>query len=99
MWWQCWGRSTSSRQSWTDKRGGVDSDSKSSIFGIMKTTVDIPDAVLKEAMRHTKASTKREAIVKAMEEYNRRQRLARLAERLGASETFMSFEELMKLRD
>lgn len=65
----------------------------------MKTTVDIPDTVLEEAIRNTKASTKRDAIVKAMEEYNRRERLARLADSLGKSDTFMSFEELMKLRE
>jgi Arc/MetJ family transcription regulator len=65
----------------------------------MKTTIDIPDAVLKEAMRHTKAVSKRDAVVKAMEEYNRRQRLARLAAKLGTSETFMTFEELMKRRE
>ena len=34
----------------------------------MKTTVDIPDKMLRDAMRHTKAKTKREAIVKALEE-------------------------------
>jgi Arc/MetJ family transcription regulator len=34
----------------------------------MKTTVNIPDKVLRDAMRHTKAKTKREAIVKALEE-------------------------------
>lgn len=74
-------------------------DSNYPIIGIMKTTVDIPDTVLEEAIRNTKASTKRDAIVKAMEEYNRRERLARLADSLGKSDTFMSFEELMKLRE
>ncbi len=65
----------------------------------MKTTVDIPEAVLKEAMRHTRAATKREAVVKAMQEFNRRERLTRLADELGKSDTFMSLEELMELRE
>jgi len=41
----------------------------------MKTTVDIPDSVLKEAMRFTKARTKRQAIVTALEDFNRRRRM------------------------
>ena len=65
----------------------------------MKTTVDIPDAVLQEAMRHTKATSKRDAVVRAIEEFNRRERLAKLAAKLGTSSTFMSHDELMKDRE
>jgi Arc/MetJ family transcription regulator len=65
----------------------------------MKTTIDIPDKVLKEAMRHTKASTKRDAVVRAMEEFNRRERLGKLADEIGKSDTFMSLEELMQMRE
>ena len=39
----------------------------------MKTTIDIPDAALADAMRFTGAKTKREAVVKALEGYNRQQ--------------------------
>lgn len=39
----------------------------------MKTTIDIPDAALADAMRFTGAKTKREAVVKALQEYNRQQ--------------------------
>jgi Arc/MetJ family transcription regulator len=39
----------------------------------MKTTIDIPDVALADAMRFTGAKTKREAVVKALEEYNRQQ--------------------------
>jgi Arc/MetJ family transcription regulator len=39
----------------------------------MKTTIDIPDAALADAMRFTGAKTKREAVVKALVEYNRQQ--------------------------
>ena len=49
----------------------------------MKTTVDIPDNELKDAMRFTKAKTKREAIVTALEEFNRRRRMAELVKYAG----------------
>ncbi|HEY1685051.1 MAG TPA: type II toxin-antitoxin system VapB family antitoxin [Tepidisphaeraceae bacterium] len=65
----------------------------------MKTTIDIPEKTLKEAMRHTGASTKRDAVVQAMEEFNRRERLGKLADEMGQSDTFMSFEQLMTQRD
>jgi predicted nucleic acid-binding protein len=39
----------------------------------IKTTIDIPDAALADAMRFTGAKTKREAVVKALEEFNRQQ--------------------------
>jgi Arc/MetJ family transcription regulator len=65
----------------------------------MKTTVDIPDDLLKEAMRNAKTSVKRDAVVTAIEEYNRRCRVQALLDRLGSSDTFMSHEELMKMRD
>ena len=64
----------------------------------MKTTVDIPDGELQEVLRHTRAKTKREAIVTAIVEFNRRRRLARLVERLGTCEHFMTNEELERLR-
>ncbi|MBJ7285949.1 MAG: type II toxin-antitoxin system VapB family antitoxin [Akkermansiaceae bacterium] len=41
----------------------------------MKTTIDIPDTALADAMRFTGAKTKREAVVKALESYNRQQRV------------------------
>lgn len=64
----------------------------------MKTTVDIPEEALEEAMRHTGATTKREAVVTAIEELNRRRRLARLAGELGSFDGFLSREELDRLR-
>lgn len=64
----------------------------------MKTTVDIPDEVLKEAMRHTRASTKREAIVTAMVDYNRRRRMAGVLRHAGTCNDMMSPEELQQLR-
>jgi Arc/MetJ family transcription regulator len=65
----------------------------------MKTTIDIPDDMLKEAIKHSKAATKREAVVTALEEYNRRKRMARLVQHLGTFKDFMTLEELMKMRE
>ncbi len=50
----------------------------------MKTTVDIPENELKDAMRFTKAKTKREAVVKVLEEFNRRRRMAELVKYAGS---------------
>ena len=44
----------------------------------MKTTIDIPDNELRDVMRFTRATTKREAIVRVLEEFNRRRRMAEL---------------------
>lgn len=66
--------------------------------GIMKTSVEIPDKELRDIVRFTKAKTKREAIVTAIVEYNRRKRMAELIKYSGTSETMMSWEELMKMR-
>jgi Arc/MetJ family transcription regulator len=49
----------------------------------MKTTIDIPDAALADAMRFTGAKTKREAVVKALEAYNRQQRVNDLIANFG----------------
>jgi hypothetical protein len=64
----------------------------------MKTTVDIPDDELEEVLRHTKAQTKRDAIVTAIRDFNRQKRLERLAEQLGTFDDVVSREELLRLR-
>jgi Arc/MetJ family transcription regulator len=63
----------------------------------MKTTVDIPEKVLAEAMRFTRAKTKREAIVTAIEDYNRRKRMAELVKYSATSDTLLSNEEIEDL--
>jgi Arc/MetJ family transcription regulator len=65
----------------------------------MKTTVDIPDKELEEAIRHTGATTKREAVVTAITDFNRRRRLARVVARFGTFEHFLTHEELRQLRE
>ncbi|MEA2694461.1 MAG: hypothetical protein QOJ16_3848 [Acidobacteriota bacterium] len=65
----------------------------------MKTTVDIPEEALEEAIRHTGAKTKREAVVIALSELNRRRRLQSLAEKFGTLEGFMTPGELRQMRE
>ena len=44
----------------------------------MKTTIDIPANELADAMRFLNAKSKREAVVTALREFNRKRRMARL---------------------
>lgn len=64
----------------------------------VKTTIDIPDRELKDAMRHTGAKTKREAVVTALKEFNRRRRVDRLIAQLGTFDGFIDADALQKLR-
>ena len=64
----------------------------------MKTTTDIPETELREAMKSTNARTKREAVVTALADYNRRMRMAALARHAGTCTDLMSPEELQALR-
>jgi Arc/MetJ family transcription regulator len=65
----------------------------------MKTTLDIPEGELQEAIRHTGAKTKRDAVVIALSEFNRRRRLQRLVEKFGTLDKFMTQEELRQMRE
>ena len=61
----------------------------------MKTTIDIPDDELRDAMRFTKAKTKREAVVKVLVEFNRRRRMAELVKYAGTfSDAFPANDEI-----
>ncbi len=64
----------------------------------MKTTIDIPEEQLEEAIRWTGAHSKREAVVTAITDFNRRKRLEQLADQLGSFEDVLSQEELLALR-
>ncbi len=66
--------------------------------GIMKTTVDIPTDELEDAMRFTQARTKREAIVTAIADFNRRRRMAELVKRARSCRELMTADELQRLR-
>ncbi len=61
----------------------------------MKTTIDIPENELRDAMRFTQATTKREAVVKVLEEFNRRRRMAELVKYTGTfSDRFPTNNEI-----
>jgi hypothetical protein len=64
----------------------------------MKTTVDIPEKELEDAMRFTKAKTKREAIVAAIVDFNRRRRMAELTRYAGTFDSLISVDELQHQR-
>ena len=59
----------------------------------MKTTIDIPEKALADAMRFTGAKTKREAVVKALEEFSRQQRVNELIANFGTLD-FASNDEI-----
>ena len=65
----------------------------------MKTTIDIPDKELKDAIRFTGAKTKKHAVVTALSEFNRLKRLEALVRRFGKSNDFMTAEELRRMRE
>ena len=65
----------------------------------MRTTIDIPDDVLKHTMAISGATTKRGAIIAAMEDFNRRHRLAGLTALLGTGREMITTEELVSQRN
>ncbi len=64
----------------------------------MKTTIDIPDTAIMELMNFTHAKTKREAVLKAIDEYNQKQKMIQLAKMLGTFEDFMDSDDLEIMR-
>ena len=68
-------------------------------MGSMKTTIDIPEKELRDAMRYTGARSKREAVVAALVDFNRRQRLQRLTQQFGTFDEFLTHEELRRMRE
>jgi Arc/MetJ family transcription regulator len=66
----------------------------------MKTTIDIPDKLLRETIKRTNAKTKRDAVVTALEKFNRLQRLRELNTRLkGTFVDFMTQDDLKVMRE
>lgn len=65
----------------------------------MRTTIDIPEAMLTEAVRFAGAKSKRDAVVAAVEDFNRRHRMASLTRHLGTCKNLMTAKELAKMRD
>lgn len=65
----------------------------------MKTTINIPDNELKEAIKYTGAKTKRDAVVYALKDFNKRRRLAELSKMLGTFKDFMTQDDLKIMRE
>jgi hypothetical protein len=65
----------------------------------MKTTVDIPDQELRDVIKNTRAKSKREAVVAAISEYNRRCRVEKVLGFLGKMDGIMTQEELRRMRE
>ena len=61
--------------------------------------MDIPKDLLEDAMKLTGARTKREAVVTAIADYTRRQRIASLRRHLGTCKNFLTADELRRLRE
>ena len=64
----------------------------------MKTTIDIPENELADVIRFTRAKTKREAVVTAVADFNRRRRMAELASYAGTCPDLMTMDELREQR-
>jgi hypothetical protein len=65
----------------------------------LKITIDVPETELQEAMRHTGARTEREAVVTALLDFNRRQRLQRLAQQFGTFDEIFTRKEMSSNRE
>jgi Arc/MetJ family transcription regulator len=64
----------------------------------VKFTVDVSNKTLQEAMRLTKAKTRKDVVEVALSEFIQRRRMRRLARTLRPSGTFMTHAELMASR-
>ena len=77
----------------------LDLDSRIGILGSMKTTVDLPEDELAEAMKHSKAKTKTEAVARAVADFNQRHRMAALTRHFGTFKDFMTQADLKRMRE
>ena len=64
----------------------------------MKTTIDTPEKELSDVIRFARAKTKREAVVSAIADFNRRRRMAELASYAGTCPDLMTVDELREQR-
>ncbi|MBM3501067.1 MAG: type II toxin-antitoxin system VapB family antitoxin [Armatimonadetes bacterium] len=64
----------------------------------MRYTIDLPDDLVRDAMRLTGLKTKREVVTLALEELVRKRRLERLRARLGQGNLDLTLEELCRMR-
>ena len=54
---------------------------------------------MEEAIRYTGVKTKREAVVCALKDFNKRHRMAELSKILGTFDDFMTQEDLRNMRE
>jgi len=64
----------------------------------MKTTIDIPDHELMDAIRFTGAKTKRHAVITVISDFNRRRRMSELLKYAGTCADMCTLEELQSSR-
>ena len=64
----------------------------------MKTTIDIPANELADPVRFTGTKTKRQAVVTALADFNRRRRMAELVRYAGKCPDLMTLDELRTQR-
>jgi len=64
----------------------------------MKTTIDIPEDTLRDAVKFTGAKTKRDAVVTALQDFNRRKRMAELLRHAGTCDALMTADQLQQQR-
>ena len=64
----------------------------------MKTSIDIPEKELSDGIRFTRAKIKREAVVTAIADFNRRRRMAELADYAGTCPDLETVDELREHR-
>jgi len=65
----------------------------------MRTTIDIDNALMEEALKISKVRTKRELINLSLKEYIRRMRLKSLKKRLGNDDLTIDLKDLEKGRE
>ena len=65
----------------------------------MRTTVDLPESLLDEVQRTTKASTRNDALVIALEDYLRRQRRSRVIAAAGSMDIDLDVRKLRRAGD
>lgn len=65
----------------------------------MKTTIDIPDKLLKDVIKLNGAKTKKDAIIQALSDYVQRRKMQGLTKLSGTFKDFMNEEDLKKMRE
>jgi len=66
---------------------------------VARTTVNIDDELMEEALTVSDVSTKRGVIEEALREFVRARRIESLRRRLGNFELGLSYEELRRMRE